>query len=604
VSFKLAEAFVEIGATTAALDRTLTGVKAKLTGAVKGAGAGFASGIAGSLGMMGAVGAGLMAAIGLKSAFAEAVELEAAFGQVKKFTGLADDEFATLKANIVGMAGTMGGVSLEEMAGIAAMAGRLGIGGVENLTEYTQAIALVSIALDDIPAEEAATNIARILNNFSRGPEDALSFASALNILDATTTATGRDILDVTRRLSGAAATLGMSPQETLALAATIKDAGISTEIGGTAFSQVLTKMVTDQDKFAAAAGMSKTAFSKLLDESPLEALKAVVLELNKLGKQEAIQAVSDLGLDGVRTAGSLLQLAKVIDKMDESLARANDDWITHASILEENRIKQAQFGTQWERFTNVLNGFATELGDIALPSLTSILSQLTDATSAAGAAMSATARSLVGAVTTISGPSRRLAGSVLSGIAGMLGYDTDAAPAENKPHPQFNMAADALRQAAKNKEDADKLADFMKESPLLSAVTGVGTMPFNMMGDKLTPERESQKYLAEGVLSAAKDRLTTGLAIFGALRQGGMAALGMGLGMLGENAAIARAERDGFRPQFMGADEYSKAIQQGAFSKKEDEIAKNTSETVVELRNVKDAILNNVKGALALFSP
>ena len=101
------------------------------------------------------------------------------------------------------------------------------------------------------------------------GTEQAIGFASALNKLDDTSSATGRDILDITQRLSGSASVLGLSPQKVLALATALKDAGVENEVAGTAVSQLFSKMATDGAKFAEVSGVSFDRFARTLRADP-----------------------------------------------------------------------------------------------------------------------------------------------------------------------------------------------------------------------------------------------------------------------------------------------------------------------------------------------
>jgi TP901 family phage tail tape measure protein len=374
---KLAELFVQITGNAAPLSATLAGVRAQLAG-FGGLGAKLGSGLLAGLGVAGLGSAAALGA-GLYKVVTAAADLESAYAQIRKTTGLTGDEMDQLKGKLQGLATTMAGVSLEDINGIAAMAGRLGIQGVDGIAEFTRSIASIRIALDDIPAEEAATSIARILNVFKLGPEATLSFASALNKLDDSSTATGRDILEVTQRLSGVASVLGLAPPKVLALAAALKDAGIENEVAGSSFTQILSKMTTDTSKFATVAGVSTEQFARALDGDPLEAIKLLTGGLNKLSKFDQIKALGKLGLEGVRTTQSLLQLAKVVGKVDGYTATANEEWRTQASIQAEVAIKAGETWSQFTLLANNLKLTAAALGNFLLPGLKGLAGWLGD---------------------------------------------------------------------------------------------------------------------------------------------------------------------------------------------------------------------------------
>lgn len=386
---KLAELFVDIIGRTDGLNRSIAGshqsllglkstaasVARNVTSSVAGMGRGMTrSVLGGPLTDIAAISSRAMGLAALAApasagfAVKQAADLEKAFSQVRKTTGLTGNEFSTLRSNILAMANTMAGVSVDELIAITAMAGRLGIQGAANLTAYTRAIAMVRIALDDIPADAAAESIQRILNVFHLGADSALSFASALNKMDDTTTASAGEILTLTQMISGTASAAGASVTEILALSAALKDAGVRTEIGATAFSQLFGQMALDTKSFARVAGVSAEEFTKAYDRSPVEAVKLLAQGIAKLGKREAFEALNKLGLDGARVSGSLLQLSTVINRLDGYIATANSEWSTHASIEREVTVQSQTAWAQIERLWNQVRIMATGIGSQAIP--------------------------------------------------------------------------------------------------------------------------------------------------------------------------------------------------------------------------------------------
>ncbi|WP_422924507.1 phage tail tape measure protein [Singulisphaera sp. PoT] len=361
MAFKLAELFVDITGRDKPLQGTLGRVKNGLLG-IGGMAAGATLGLGGVTVALAGVAAGTTAAVKMGA------DLEKQYSAIRKTTGLAGEDFERLKRGLQSIGTTMAGVSNEEINEIAGMAGRLGIQGVEGILAYTKAIAQIKIALDDIPAEEAATSIARILNQFKLGPEYALSFASALNKLDDSSTATGRDILDVSNRLAGTAATLGLSPQKLLALSSAAKDAGLENEVAGSTFSQIFGKMASEVDKFAKVAGVSTKQFADAVRSDPIEALKLLLKGVNSLEKLEKFKALSGLKMDGVKASGAILQLNQVAEKLDEAIKTSNDEWKSQASIQKEVEIQGQNTWAQLQLLWNQVQLTGAAIGDYLLP--------------------------------------------------------------------------------------------------------------------------------------------------------------------------------------------------------------------------------------------
>ncbi len=358
MGFRLAEAFVEIGANTTGLDLSLAGIASKLEAA-------FSSGGA-------TVVAGGLLAIGGAAAYAikQGADLQEAFGEIRKTSGLAGADLEQFQKNIFELATTMGGVSTKELLDIGAIAGRLGISGVSDLTEFTHSVAMMHIAMNDIPVETLTTSIARILGIFKLGPEAALSFGSALNKLDDSSKATGAEILDVTQRLSSSAATLGMAPQQVLALATALKSAGINNEVAGTAFSQILAKMATNTAAFAKIAGLSVKEFGDLLTTDALGAVKLFVGGINQMETLDKFAALKTLKLDGEHASTAIMSLGQTLGDLDGYVESANSEWETHASILAENAIKSEQTNAQFERMRNSIGIITANIGEALTPTL------------------------------------------------------------------------------------------------------------------------------------------------------------------------------------------------------------------------------------------
>jgi TP901 family phage tail tape measure protein len=326
-----------------------------------------------------AVGGALAAAGGLFGgavAIKQATDFEYAIAKIRKTTGLTGTQLGSFVDQIKKIATTMAGVSSSDLLAIAEMGGRLGI-SKDGLIEYTKAVAMVTIALDDIPAEEAASSLARIAFNFKLPTTATLGLASALNKLDDTSTATGRDILDVSMRISGAGATMGLTAQEVFALSAVLKDAGVTNEVAGTAVSGIMLKMAKSTKDFAEVAGLSIEDFEKLMREDALTALQLVADKLGSLDAITGIRALDDLEIDGVRAADTFLKLSKNFDSVRDRLAVANSEFASGASILKEVNTMGQTFAAQWDRVTNQFMLAAGELGKSFLPALKALADHL-----------------------------------------------------------------------------------------------------------------------------------------------------------------------------------------------------------------------------------
>jgi TP901 family phage tail tape measure protein len=367
MSFKLAEFFIDITARDSGLQAAMRGARSQLGGWV------------GQMSRMTniALWGGAAAAVGgLGLAVRTAIQLESAYANLRKTTGLAGPDFDRLKTELETLATTQAGVRLSDILDIATMAGRLGIAG-DDIAGFTKDVAYMRIAMSDIPAEDLTRDIARIQNVLKFGTASTLSFGSALNKLDDTTTATGAEILDVTQRLSGSFVLFrrggAVAAQESLALAAAIKDAGISSEVAGTAFKGIFALMAKDAGAFAAVAGTSVETFATAVERNPLEALQLLMTAMKGMSFSEASRALDAVGIDGRNATGALLQLAQVSDRIPAYIATANSEWDSHASILREVEERGKTTDAALDLLGNHATLMARDIGAVLTPALTQL---------------------------------------------------------------------------------------------------------------------------------------------------------------------------------------------------------------------------------------
>ncbi len=298
-----------------------------------------------------------------------AADVETGFLAVQKTTNLEGEALDSLKRALERMSVTLAGVSLREIQNIATVAGQLGIRGEADILKFTEAIIKLSVT-SDLSSEKAAVSIARILNVFKLTADQAGVVATVFTRLAAETTAMESEVAELTRRLSGAAATLGLTAFETAALGAALKDAGVFAEVGGTAFTQIMLGMIKKTKEFAAASQVSFEDFSEMIREEPIEALKAFVLQLGSLDKFSRIKVLDTLSIDGIRAAGTILQLSQSMGKFETALALANDEVEKQTALNREFGIFSQSTTNQLKRLGNALSLTSRKITDALLPEI------------------------------------------------------------------------------------------------------------------------------------------------------------------------------------------------------------------------------------------
>lgn len=304
--------------------------------------------------------------------------LEEGWVGVAKTTGLAGEEFEELKDGIKDMSLELRGVSIEELQEIAEIAGQLGITGVANIEEFTEVVAKMAVATN-LTAEQAASDFAQLSNILHEPIEGLETLGSVINELSNTTTATASDLTNFAKRLGGAAETIGLTTPEVLGLSATLKDMGVSVEVGGTAMSQVLIKMLTDTKKFAEVAGVEFEEFSNTVKTKPLEALKLLIAEIAKMDATEAAMSLSELGLEGQKAVGAMLKLAGGMDVLDKNLKTANEEYKRGTSLQIEYEVASKSLFAEATSVGNAFKILADDMGETLLPAFKTLLAWTRD---------------------------------------------------------------------------------------------------------------------------------------------------------------------------------------------------------------------------------
>lgn len=281
------------------------------------------------------IAASLVSFQAITGAINKIAELEQGMVGIAKTTGITGKELELLSNELDSLASELSGISIIELQEIAETAGQLGIQGTENILSFTEAVGKIAVATD-LTAGEAAESFA-ILSNIMKEPiTNTERLGSVVNELSNATTATAKDIVDFTRYIAAATEQIGLSSDETFALAATLKDVGGRAESSGSAISRVFGLMTSDVAGFAEASKVSMAEFKATIERDPIEALKLFLVELNKLDKYAQEEVLAKLGLGGVETKRTVQLLSTSVDLLNKNLAVAKTEYAENTSLQKE----------------------------------------------------------------------------------------------------------------------------------------------------------------------------------------------------------------------------------------------------------------------------
>lgn len=318
------------------------------------------------------------------SAVRTAAGLQSTFAELRRVTGMTAEEMDSFKKRLFDIGTTQPGVSTGDLTEIAGIGGRMGVvdrEGTGGLETFTRQVAMVKNAITDIPTEELANSMGRVLTLFGLGTDRIAGFGSALTAMDNISTASAKDILEVATALSGTAASIGLTLPQVLAFSSALKDAGLSNQLAGSSFSQIFRKMASDSAGFAQAIGIDAGVFKQVYERDVMEALGMVIgkfKEMAEHGSTEQIAWLSELGFEGVRAAGSFQQLAAVFDQVQGRTKVASDETGSLASLTAASALKADNAEAAFTKFSNAVTQLADTLGQKLLPTLTDVVNTAT----------------------------------------------------------------------------------------------------------------------------------------------------------------------------------------------------------------------------------
>lgn len=328
---------------------------------------------------------GLVAAAGLGASIKAAVDWESAWAGVTKTVDGSASQMAELEAGLRSLARELP-ASHAEIAAVAEAAGQLGVARPAIL-DFTKTMIDLG-ETTNLSADQAATSIAQIQNVMGTAPRDVDNFASALVALGNAGASTESQILDMTQRIAGAGAQIGLAETDILAIANAAASMGIEAEAGGSAISSAFTKIAVatkrggdDLETFAKTAGMTGEEFVKAFETDPARAFAAFTKGLDGVKRSggDVFSLLKDLGLSDIRVSQALLGMAASGDMLTESLDLGSQAWEENNALTQEAEKRYDTMSAQGQKALNSIADSAIDFGEVALPVLATTAEHVAD---------------------------------------------------------------------------------------------------------------------------------------------------------------------------------------------------------------------------------
>lgn len=325
-----------------------------------------------------AVGTGLVLA-GRKAVNAFA-EMDAEMANVRKFTGLADDEVKELNEDFKKMDTR---TSREDLNKLAEEAGRLGKSSKEDVLGFVKAADQINVALDEL-GEGATLTLSKLTNIFGDearlGTERSLlAVGSVINDLSQNCTASAGYLAEFGKRMAGVGAQAGMTIPQIMAFAAVLDSQGQACEMSATALSQLIMNLFKEPSKIAKATGMDLEELNKALKRSTNEGLLMLLQKLKELGNMDVLAPVfKNMGENGARASQVLATLAGNVEMVKWQQEQATQSFEDATSVTNEFNVQNSTVEAELDKARKRVTELAIELGEKLMPAMKHVISTTT----------------------------------------------------------------------------------------------------------------------------------------------------------------------------------------------------------------------------------
>jgi TP901 family phage tail tape measure protein len=312
-----------------------------------------------------------------------AMDWESAFAGVEKTLEATPEELRAIEQGLRDMSKQIP-TSAEDLAGIAEAAGAMGI-AKEDVLGFTRVVADMA-ETTDLTTESAATAFGQLGNVLKLSGEDFDRLGATIVDLGNKGASTESEITELMLRLAGTGATVGLSASQIAGLAASMANAGINAEAGGTAMSRVLQKIneqVANSGPklagFAKVANMSADEFSRAFKERPAEAVTAFLEGLRRMeaGGANVIGTLDKLGISEARQIDTLTRLANSKMTVAKTLGIANNAWRDNNALTNEAEKRYKTTAARFDIFKNTAKDALVTLGAALLPVFQNVINGL-----------------------------------------------------------------------------------------------------------------------------------------------------------------------------------------------------------------------------------
>lgn len=338
----------------------------------------------GKLTMVSLLGTTAALGVGFALSVSRAAQFERQMVEVEKTTGMTGSTLEKFGERLTEMAVDTG-IGQDQLANIAAVAGRLGVRGSNNLAKFTRTIAQMT-RTTDLSAEQAAINLSRMLNVTGESVSNVDRLGSAIATVGDDAAALDSEIVNLSGRLVRVLGRFEITTKEVVGLAGAMKELGITSEAGATQIGKTIETIadsIANGGKelriLSETTGIAGTQLRRAFDKNALNAILMVVDAMGDVPAAQLAPELERLGLNGQRITQTLGPMADRIDLVRQKLGLSAKAWRENTKLQTDMQRELDTFLAQFDRLGRAFTDIGERIGSTALPAGTDFLRWLAD---------------------------------------------------------------------------------------------------------------------------------------------------------------------------------------------------------------------------------
>lgn len=257
-----------------------------------------------------------------------AIDFESSMAEVKKVTDLSEGHsLQALSEDILNLSKKLP-MAVDGIAALVAEGGKLGLASKEAL-KFGEVAASMGVAFE-ISAQEAGDNIGKMMASLGTNVEGIKNLGDSINYLADKGASDGKNLIEIISRMGGTAKVINLSEDSMVALAATLDEVGMASEVAGTALNDMFMKLsradTLGADEAFARLGLSAEEMKEMMAEDSSKAITTLLESIKQLDSQDQINTIGEIFGTGDGTVRSIIALSSNVDRYTELVKMASSE--------------------------------------------------------------------------------------------------------------------------------------------------------------------------------------------------------------------------------------------------------------------------------------